>query len=380
MNILLLSAYDAESHARWRRSLVESCSEHSWTVLSLPARYFNWRIRGNGLTWSRNERSSLIKFYDLIIATSMVDLATLKGLVPSLGYVPSILYFHENQFAYPLSEHQHYPLEPRMVNLYSALAASSLVFNTAYNLSSFHLGVETLLAKMPDEVPEGIIGELEDKSQVLPVPLEHRLFTSMHHKKIVSGDSSLQIVWNHRWEYDKGPDKLLGCIEALPEELDLRFHIVGQQFRTLPEAFAQIKSILEKRNWLGRWGYIEDEAEYSRLLRQSHVVLSTALHDFQGLSVLEAVAAGCLPIVPDRLAYTELFSPEYRYHSCFSNESRKTHYAVESESFSCVDRIRKYADLLRIQQSLPAAPDLSHMSWKVKRSSYLDLFESVGRK
>ncbi|SMF36050.1 Glycosyltransferase [Alteromonadaceae bacterium Bs31] len=380
MNILLLSGYDAESHRKWRCSLVENCSEHNWTVLSLPPRYFNWRIRGNGISWSRGEQATLKKFYDLIIATSMVDLATLKGLVPSLGYVPSILYFHENQFAYPLSSNQHYPLEPRMVNLYSALAANRLVFNTAYNLSSFHLGVETLLAKMPDAVPEGIVKELENKSQILPVPLEQYLYSPEQQKKAISGDSELHILWNHRWEYDKGPDKLLACIQALPEQLDLKFHIVGQQFRNIPKAFPRIEQLLEKRGWKGRWGYIKDESDYGRLLKQCHIVLSTALHDFQGLAVLEAVAAGCLPLVPDRLAYTELFLPQYRYQSCFQNESPETHGAVESESFSCADRIRKYADQFRLQQSLPAAPDINHLSWKVKRGSYQELLELVARR
>ena len=71
-------------------------------------------FRGNPLSWAVSERAELERDYDLVVATSMVDLATLKGLVPSLANTPSVVYFHENQFAYPLSAEQHNSIEPQM--------------------------------------------------------------------------------------------------------------------------------------------------------------------------------------------------------------------------------------------------------------------------
>ena len=98
MRILLLSAYDAQSHKYWRQGLVAQFPEHDWTQLVLPGRYFSWRIRGNSMQWALGERATLDQPYDLVIATSMVDLASLKGFVPNLATIPSMLYFNENQF------------------------------------------------------------------------------------------------------------------------------------------------------------------------------------------------------------------------------------------------------------------------------------------
>ena len=45
---------------------------------------------------------------------------------------------------------------------------------------------------------------------------------------------------------------------------------------------------------------------------KSDFVVSTSLHDFQGLSILEAVSRGCLPLLPKRVVYPEYFSERPR--------------------------------------------------------------------
>ena len=312
MKVLLLSAYDAMSHRYWRTGLVNHFPDIQWTVLSLPPRYFSWRVRGNSLSWGFGERTLLAQHYDALIVTSMVDLSALRGFVPELARIPTAVYFHENQFVYPQSneqlENQGNLLEAQVLSLYSALCADMLVFNSHYNKNTFIAGAKALLKKLPDAVPGGLLEQISQNSCVIPVPLRD-LSSSPKNKT----PERLQLVWNHRWEYDKNPLGLFEFLLSLPANLSITCHIVGQQFRNSPEIFNKIKALLKERGWEGCWGFIENEAQYLDLLTRSDMVLSTAHHDFQGIAVLEAVAAGCVPLVPNRLAYPELFPEEFCY-------------------------------------------------------------------
>lgn len=307
--ILLLSAYDAGSHQRWWKQLVASQPEFQWQTLLLPPRFFRWRIRGNALSWLNEP--ALREHYDLLIVTSMVDLASVKAFHPHLAVTPSLLYMHENQFAYPDSGNQHASVDPQMVNLYSAITADRILFNSDWNRRSFLSGVRRFLDKMPDAKPDGVAERLLEKSAVVPVPIEDRLFGAREDRLSFKCP---HLLWNHRWEYDKCPDRLLLLLDALRAAgQDFRVSVVGEQFRQQPDAFDSIRERYSDQ--IEHWGYLTDREDYDALLRSAEVVISTALHDFQGLSVLEAMASGCLALAPDRLAYPEYVPDKQRYRS-----------------------------------------------------------------
>lgn len=355
MKILLLSAYDAKSHQHWRKTLVKQFNQYNWTELTLPARFFNWRIRGNALSWFFQEKTVLSHQYDLIFATSMVDLATLKGLFPSLAETPSLVYFHENQFVYPNNQHQPLRIEPQMVTLYNGLAASRLLFNSHYNLATYLSGIEQLLSKMPDCVPNNVISHLAERSEVVPVPID---LPAIQTRKTYS--EPLKLVWNHRWEFDKGPERLYALLVLLTDRnIHFKIHIIGQKFQRSPEVFQTIKKQFHKQ--IISFGYQSERIDYLNILSQSDLVLSTAVHEFQGLAVLEAVAYGCIPIVPDRLCYSELFEDDFRYQSCMDNHHK--------EIMSMCDTIEHWHRYLKSGQ-ISKAPDLSMFTWKHLERKY----------
>ena len=161
----LMSPYRAGSHGWWADWLLSSQSQYEWHRLELPGRFFRWRIRGNPLSWLDDLPADQP---DLIVASSMTDIATLRGLHPRLAGVPVLYYFHENQFAYPLSSRQLSSIDPQVVQLYGALSAQRIAFNSAYNRDSFLHGVDQLLARLPDAVPSGIVERLAAKSSICP--------------------------------------------------------------------------------------------------------------------------------------------------------------------------------------------------------------------
>lgn len=377
MQALLLSAYAAHSHVHWQRSLQAMLGDWQWRVLSLPPRHFSWRVRGNPLYWSLAERATLEQDYDLLVATSMVDLATLRGLVPALAGVPSVLYFHENQFAYPRRYERHSPLEAQMVSLYSALAADRLVFNSAYNRDTFLQGLAELLARLPDRVPPGVVASLGDKALVLPVPVALPAGEEDgDYWPAGSGASPrpLRLLWTGRFEHDKGPEGLLRVLERLEDsKLDFQLAVCGQQFRDSPGVFATIASRFSPR--LVHFGYLESVGDYRRLLRAADVVLSTALHEFQGLAVLEAVAHGCLPVVPDRLAYPEIYPAHFRYGSYPEDAAR--------EAKAAAGLVCRLAGELSVGgeggHRGPAAPDVSAFDMDRLGPRYRQLFGALAR-
>jgi glycosyltransferase involved in cell wall biosynthesis len=80
--------------------------------------------------------------------------------------------------------------------------------------------------------------------------------------------------------------------------------VIGEQFRESPPVFEQAREAF--RDHIDRWGYQESRAEYEAALREADVIVSTAEHEFFGISVVEAIAAGAYPVLPRRLAYPEI--------------------------------------------------------------------------
>ena len=62
-----------------------------------------------------------------------------------------------------------------------------------------------------------------------------------------------------------------------------------------------------------RNGYTKDQ--YHDVLRRAKVVLSLARQETYGIAQVEGLLAGAVPIMPDRLSYTEMYTPDLLYSS-----------------------------------------------------------------
>jgi glycosyltransferase involved in cell wall biosynthesis len=119
-------------------------------------------------------------------------------------------------------------------------------------------------------------------------------------------------VWPHRWEHDKDPDSFFRAVARLAAEgLDFEVAVAGQAFVDRPEVFAAAEATLGHR--LIHLGQPDGRDAYAELLASSDIAVSTAVNEFFGLAMMEAAYCGAFPLVPDRLAYPELYPARFRY-------------------------------------------------------------------
>jgi glycosyltransferase involved in cell wall biosynthesis len=238
--------------------------------------------------------------WDVLFCSDMLNLAEFKGLVDGrVQKLPSVAYFHENQLTYPDRYPKEWDLHFAMTNFTTCLTATQVWFNSDYHRRVFLEALPNFLRRMPDHRPldaaETIIQKMSVHSpgvELLP-PCPKRT------------EGPLEILWAARWEHDKGPDLFFEAIRMLKQRhIPFRLNVVGEQFEESPEVFTH--AINEFPNEIVRWGWQKSREEYIAALHESDVIVSTADHEFFGISVVEAVAAGASPLLPERLSYPEI--------------------------------------------------------------------------
>jgi len=96
------------------------------------------------------------------------------------------------------------------------------------------------------------------------------------------------VMWPHRYNDDKQPE----IAEDLTKDFDV---------------FITQKHKLSK-------------SEYYAKMAQSKVVFSCSLHENLGMSMIEGTLLGCIPIAPDRAAYSEIYAADFLYPSKWTQD------------------------------------------------------------
>jgi glycosyltransferase involved in cell wall biosynthesis len=311
--ILALEPYYGGSHRSFLDGLA-GVVPGNLELITLPAHRWKLRMR-LAAPWLARELTRLGEKedpagYRALLCSTFVDVAALRGLAPPwAAALPVCTYFHENQFAYPVRIEDGRDLHFGLTNFTTALATDRLAFNSTYNLESFLAGCRELSEIAPEMKLPGIEAQLRDKSTVLPPGQD---FSTIDQAPEAGLRSRPVIVWNHRWEHDKNPEEFFAALFALQDSgCDFGLIVLGQSFREAPPIFAEARIRLAGR--IRQFGYAETPEQYAAWLKQGDVVVSTARHEFFGISVIEAVRGGCRPVLPDRLSYPELFPAEYLY-------------------------------------------------------------------
>ena len=302
MKILALEPYYGGSHKVFVDAWA-TASRHSWTLLGLDAYKWKWRMRHSAITFAEQvaQRVANGQQWDLIFCSDMLNLAEFLGLAPpAVQKLPTIVYFHENQLTYPVRFESERDYQFVMTNMTTALAAKSVWFNSAFHRDSFLGALAAFLKKMPDCQPIDAIERIRAKALIYPPGVGQ---TNIRGKRQAG---PLRILWAARWEHDKNPDDFFAALKILKTKgINFRISVIGQQFRGAPEVFEWAKQYFAEH--IDLWGYQRSRAEYERALKLVDVFVSTADHEFFGISAVEAGLAGAYPVLPERLSYPEIF-------------------------------------------------------------------------
>jgi len=312
MEVLALEPFYGGSHKAFLDGWAAH-SRHDWTVLGLSPHHWKWRMRHGAISLAEQVAQAVADGWewDCLLCSDMLDLACFRGLAPAaVARLPAIAYFHENQLTYPVREERERDDHFAFTNLTTALAADAVWFNSAFHRDAFLTALPDWLRRMPDHAPLAAVEQVRAKAAVRPPGID--LFPP----RPARAPGPLRILWAARWEHDKGPDSLLDALDLLTARgTDFRLAVIGEQFPEVPRAFAEIERRFADR--IDYWGYQEGRVAYRVCLAWADCIVSTAHHEFFGLAVVEAAAAGCLPILPPRLAYPELFPPDQGHAPSF---------------------------------------------------------------
>ncbi|UCH23868.1 MAG: DUF3524 domain-containing protein [Deltaproteobacteria bacterium] len=306
MKFVFIEPFFGGSHRDFAKGLI-SHSRYRIELFTLPARFWKWRMRGAALYFAK--KISLLNQYDGIITTNLMSLSDFRALREN-GCPPALVYFHENQLTYPLAPAERMDYQFGFTDITTALAANRIIFNSCTHFDAFFSLIPGFIGMMPEYQPKWVIDAIRAKADVIYPGCRFPATTPKLKALPLSADETPLIIWNHRWEFDKNPEDFFHALNAvLKKNLDFHLALLGENFQTVPKAFLAAKDQYKKR--IVRYGYEKSKEKYRKWLQRGAIVISTARQENFGISVVEAIRSGCIPLLPHRLSYPEIIPAEY---------------------------------------------------------------------
>ena len=414
MRILLVEPWESGSHLAWATGY-QASSRHEVHIVGLPGELWRWRLRGGALPLA-DKISNWIERNgqpDLLLVSGLVDVAELVGLTrrslaPDVGVV---IYQHESQLVYPVAN-GNFDQGAALRNWMSWCAADLVLFNSYHHLRAVGDALPGFVTNLPDKTHLPMLDHVLSRFEVFPVGVDLTHVTDLdpvrpaettrrprrrpkrsdstrsreRNGSSSSGDetpldqfatSALSaarrsgppvILWPHRWERDKDPGAFLaGLDKVVAAGLEFRLVLAGQD---PPGGSAQaVAERDEAERRFGSWTLVSGELErdeYLAALARCDLVVSCARHEFFGVAVVEAVASGCVPLLPNALSYPELIRPPWHQHVLY-----------EPGTFGSrlVDAVARIDELQ--SATLGLAQSMRRFDWSTMARVYDERFEAV---
>lgn len=311
MRALLIEPFYGGSHAAFADGWMAR-SRHRWERLTLPAEGWKWRMRHAGSTLGESlaRRRSVPQ---VIVVSALCDLAHLRSAAgPRFSRCRWLVYWHENQLDYPRPAGKPFEWGFHATHRATLIAGDGHAFNSRAHLAAFQHALASWQQRVPAlarvSVPRGwrararVVAPGVDFSG-FPEPGQRPLGIGRQPGEAASGVP--RVLWNHRWEEDKRPSAFARTITKLADKgLPFTLVLLGLVDQVHPQPLLGLRRDLPAR--IERDGPARSRREYIAWLARCDLTLSTAEHENFGYAVLEAMAAGAVPLLPRRLSYPEV--------------------------------------------------------------------------
>lgn len=292
------------SHQAWADGY-RRASVHNVRLVTHPGQFWRWRLRGGAVTLARaiSEDLRMHGPVDAILVSGMVDLAQLMGLLRGdISDTPVAMYLHESQAAYPTAGAV--DLEAAWRGWTSLVAADAVFINSRHHVAELTAALRRLVAMAPDQPHAYLMDDVVAALRVIPVGVD------LIERRGDGGVGGAPVVlWNHRWDDDKQPDVFVDAIERLlARGVELAVVLAGEDnWTNQSRAAAARKRLGDAVVASGPF----DRETYRSWVARSDVVVSVTSHEFFGISVVEALSAGCVPVLPAAHSYPEIVPDAY---------------------------------------------------------------------
>ncbi len=294
------------SHAAWADGIVAH-SRHRISLVTHPERFWRWRMRGGAVTLAAQieEVVAARGRPDVVLVSDMVDVAALLGLArTALAGVPVALYLHENQLVHVASRDGATDELYATINWTSMAAADAVWCNSQFHLDALRVALPPFLAGAPDLPHTAMLDDVLARTTVVPLGVESAALVAAPRASSFDAGRPPLVLWNQRWDHDKDPTALFRVLKALARDgVAFELALAGVNARVDPQEFDDVRAALGDR--VVHVGALERPA-YVELLERADVHVSTARHEHFGIASVEAMAAGAVPLLPNRLSYPEL--------------------------------------------------------------------------
>lgn len=317
-SVVVIEPFYGGSHRSWADSWVGQ-SRHDLTLITHPGEFWRWRLRGASVTLAEDYVRHVGEHGqpDAVVVSAMVDVAGLLGQARrAVGSTPVATYVHESQMLYPLAPNQRPDTSLALTNWRSLVASDSVWFNSAFHRDALRAALPRLLDTQPPPGHRHLIDYVFDNAVVLwPGVDTIGLIEAPRTERAVP-----RVLWNQRWDHDKNPRQVFAAlVAAAARGIDFTVALAGENQQ--PDS-AEVRWVHEHLgDRVDHYGYASP-ATYRELLLSSDVVVSAADHEFFGIAIVEAIAAGCIPVLPDRLSFPELIEQQWHQQTLYGPQGR----------------------------------------------------------